>query len=203
MISDLVGAGLRISVGHSEATATQIRQAADDGLTGVTHLFNAMSQLTAREPGVVGAALNDARLFAGIICDGLHVDPSSLQIALRCKGRDRLMLVTDAMPLVGTEQREFLLQGRRITLEAGRLTGRDGTLAGAHLTMIEAVRYAVATLTADLADALTMASRTPAAFLGLQSELGSIAPGYRADLVAINRRFEVLETWIAGRSRDM
>ncbi len=203
LISDLVGAGLRISVGHSEATATQIRQAADDGLTGVTHLFNAMSQLTAREPGVVGAALNDARLFAGIICDGLHVDPSSLQIALRCKGRDRLMLVTDAMPLVGTEQREFLLQGRRITLEAGRLTGRDGTLAGAHLTMIEAVRYAVATLTADLADALTMASRTPAAFLGLQSELGSIAPGYRADLVAINRRFEVLETWIAGRSRHM
>ncbi len=203
LISDLVGAGLRISVGHSEATATQIKQAADDGLTGVTHLFNAMSQLTAREPGVVGAALNDARLFAGIICDGLHVDPSSLQIALRCKGRDRLMLVTDAMPLVGTEQREFLLQGRRITLEAGRLTGRDGTLAGAHLTMIEAVRYAVATLTADLADALTMASRTPAAFLGLQSELGSIAPGYRADLVAINRRFEVLDTWIAGRSRDV
>jgi N-acetylglucosamine-6-phosphate deacetylase len=106
------------------------------------------------------------------------------------------------MPLVGTDQREFLLQGRRIRLEDGRLTGPDGTLAGAHQTMIEAVRYAVMTLGVELADALTMASRTPATFLGLQSQLGSIAPGYRADLVAINRRFEVLETWVAGRSRD-
>jgi len=199
LIADLIAAGLRVSAGHSQATATQIEQAADDGLTGVTHLFNAMSQLTAREPGVVGAALDDERLFAGIICDGLHVDPPSLRIALRCKGPDRLMLVTDAMPLVGTDSQEFLLQGRRITLGAGRLTGPDGTLAGAHLTMIEAVRHAVTALGADLADALTMASRTPATFLGLQSELGSIVPGYRADLVAISPSFEVLETWVAGR----
>ena len=108
------------------------------------------------------------------------------------------MLVTDAMPLVGTDSHEFLLQGRRITLEAGRLTGPDGTLAGAYLTMIEAVRSAVTTLGVELADALTMASRTPATFLGLQSEFGSIAPGYRADLVAINRGLQVLETWVAG-----
>jgi N-acetylglucosamine-6-phosphate deacetylase len=202
LIGDLVGAGLRISAGHSQASAMQIKEAADFGVTGVTHLFNAMSQLTAREPGVVGAALHDERLFAGIICDGFHVDPACLRIAVRCKGPDRLMLVTDAMPLVGTDQREFLLQGRRITLEAGRLTAQDGTLAGAHLTMIEAVGYAVMTLGVELADALTMASRTPATFLGLQSELGSIAPGYRADLVAINNRFEVLETWVAGRSRN-
>jgi N-acetylglucosamine-6-phosphate deacetylase len=201
LIGDLVGAGLRVSVGHSEATAAQIKQATDCGVTGVTHLFNAMSQLTAREPGVVGAALHDGRLFAGIICDGVHVDPACLRIAFRCKGRDRLMLVTDAMPLVGTDEREFLLQGRRMTLEAGRLTGPDGTLAGAHLTMIEAVRYAVMAVGIELADALTMASRTPATFLGLGSQLGSIAPGYRADLVAINGKFEVLETWVAGRSR--
>jgi N-acetylglucosamine-6-phosphate deacetylase len=201
VIGDLIGAGLRVSAGHSEASATQIKQAADGGLTGVTHLFNAMSQLTARQPGVVGAALSDARLFAGIICDGLHVDPSCLQIAVRCKGRDRLMLVTDAMPLVGTDQQEFILQGRRIALEAGRLTGPDGTLAGAHLTMIEAVRNAVTMLGIELADALTMASRTPATFLGLESQFGSIEPGYRADLVAINGRLEVLETWVAGRSQ--
>jgi N-acetylglucosamine-6-phosphate deacetylase len=200
LISDLVAAGLRVSAGHSEARASQIKQAADCGVSGVTHLFNAMSQLTGREPGVVGAALCDERLFAGIICDGFHVDPTCLRIALACKGRDRLMLVTDAMPLVGTDQREFLLQGQRITLQAGRLTGPDGTLAGAHLTMIEGVRYAVTTLGVELADALTMASRTPASFLGLQSQLGSIAPGYRADLVAINERFEVLETWVAGRT---
>jgi N-acetylglucosamine-6-phosphate deacetylase len=109
------------------------------------------------------------------------------------------MLVTDAMPLVGTDQRDFLLQGRRISLQAGRLTGPDGTLAGAHLTMIEAVRDAVTMLGVELADALTMASRTPATFLGLESQLGSIAPFYRADLVAFSSRFEVIGTWIAGQ----
>jgi N-acetylglucosamine-6-phosphate deacetylase len=200
LIDDLTGAGLRVSVGHSDATTCQIRLAADRGVTGVTHLFNAMSQLTAREPGVVGAALDDERLFAGIICDGLHVDPISLRIAMRCKGRDRLMLVTDAMPLVGTDQRLFQLQGRRIALQRDRLTDFDGTLAGAHLTMIEAVRNAVALIGVGIAEALTMASRTPATFLGLESQLGSIAPGYRADLVAFSSKFEIIETWIAGQS---
>jgi N-acetylglucosamine-6-phosphate deacetylase len=167
-------------------------------VSGVTHLFNAMSQLGVREPGVVGAALWDDRLFAGIICDGIHVDPTCLRIAFRCKGRDRLMLVTDAMPLVGTNDRQFMLHGRQITLHDNRLTGPDGTLAGAHLTMIEAVRHAVALLEVSLADALIMASRTPAAFLGLDSELGRIAPGYRADLVAFTGDYEVLGTWIGG-----
>jgi N-acetylglucosamine-6-phosphate deacetylase len=199
LIDDLLGAGLRVSAGHSDATSMQIEQAADRGVTAVTHLFNAMSQLTAREPGVVGAALNDERLFAGMICDGLHVDPLSLHIAMRCKGRNRLMLITDAMPLVGTDLRHFLLQGRRITLERTRLTGPDGTLAGAHLTMMQAVRHVVAILGVGIADALTMASRTPATFLGLESQLGTIAPGYRADLVGFNTRFEVIETWVAGR----
>lgn len=199
-IERLAAAGLRVSAGHSDATAEQVRQGADRGLTGITHLFNAMSQLTAREPGVVGAALDDERLFAGIICDGIHVDAVALRIALRCKGRDRLMLVTDAMPLVGTDRQYFLLQGRRITLEGGRLTGPDGTIAGAHLTMIEAVQRTVTLLGTTLANALTMATRTPAAFLGLESELGAIAPGYRADLVAFRSNFEVLDTWIGGRS---
>jgi N-acetylglucosamine-6-phosphate deacetylase len=199
MIDDLIAAGLRISAGHSDATESQIEEAADRGLTGVTHLFNAMSQLTPREPGVVGAALDDPLLFAGIICDGLHVDPASLRIAFRCKGRNRLMLVTDAMPLVGTDRRQFLLQGRRIALEGGRLTGPDGTLAGAHLTMIEAVRNAVTLLDVNIEDALVMASHTPASFLGLQSQLGSIVPGYRADLVAFSSKFEVIETWIGGQ----
>jgi N-acetylglucosamine-6-phosphate deacetylase len=199
LLDSLIEAGFRISAGHSEATAMQIRQSADGGLTGVTHLFNAMSQLSAREPGMVGAALDDERLFAGIICDGIHVDPVSLRIAMRCKGRNRLMLVTDAMPLIGTDQTDFLLQGRRITLQGDRLSGPDGTLAGAHLTMMQAVHRAVALLGLTLADALTMASRTPAAFLGLEAELGAIAPGYRADLVAFNSNFDVINTWVGGR----
>src|SRR3954470_17073200 len=153
MIDELIGAGLRIAAGHSDATAADIGHAVDRGVSAVTHLFNAMSQLSAREPGVVGAALGDDRLFAGIICDGIHVDPASLRIAFRCKGRDRLMLVSDAMALVGTENRQFMLQGRPITLDQNRLTGADGTLAGAHLTMIEAVRHAVL-LEISLVDAL-------------------------------------------------
>jgi N-acetylglucosamine-6-phosphate deacetylase len=157
-----------------------------------------MSQLGAREPGLVGATLDDGRLFAGIICDGVHVDASSLRIALRCKGRDRLMLVTDAMPLVGTSETQFALLGKQIKLREHRLSDPDGTLAGAHLTMIEAVRNAVAMLHVPLADTLIMASRTPAAFLGLESELGQIAFGYRADLVAFNQDFEVVGTWVAG-----
>jgi N-acetylglucosamine-6-phosphate deacetylase len=136
--------------------------------------------------------------MAGIICDGIHVDRAGLRIAFRCKGRDRLMLITDAMPLVGTNERQFMLLGKQVTLRENRLTGPDGTLAGAHLTMIEAVRNAVALLEISLADALIMASRTPAAFLGLESELGRIAPGYRADLVAFDSKFEVVGTWIGG-----
>lgn len=199
MIDELIGAGLRIAAGHSDTTAAEIGQAIDRGVSGVTHLFNAMSQLSAREPGLVGVALGDDRLFAGIICDGIHVDPAGLRVAFRCKGRDRLMLVTDAMPLAGTKDRQFMLQGRQITLHDNRLTGPDGTLAGAHLTMIEAVRNAVALLGISLVDALIMASRTPAAFLGLESELGRIAPGYRADLVAFTPNFEVVGTWICGQ----
>jgi N-acetylglucosamine-6-phosphate deacetylase len=146
MIEELVGAGLRDAAGHSEVTAAEMDQATNLGVSGVTHLFNAMPQLSAREPGLVGAALGDDRLFAGIICDGIHVDPAVLRIALRCKGPERLMLVTDAMPLVGTDERQFLLHRSQITLHENRLSGNDGTLAGAHLTMIEAVRNAVTLL---------------------------------------------------------
>lgn len=198
MIDELISAGLRIAAGHSDATAGEIAQAVDHGVSGVTHLFNAMSQLNAREPGLVGAALGDDRLFAGIICDGIHVDRTGLRVAYRCKGRDRLMLVTDAMPLVGTNDRQFMLQGRQITLHENRLTGPGGTLAGAHLTMIEAVRNAVALAGISLVDALIMASRTPATFLGLESELGRIAPGYCADLVAFLPNLEIVGTWIGG-----
>jgi N-acetylglucosamine-6-phosphate deacetylase len=199
LIEEFIGAGLRVSAGHSDATAAEMELAADRGVSAVTHLFNAMSQLSAREPGLVGAALQDGRLFAGIICDGVHVDGISLRVAFRCKGRDRLMLITDAMPLVGTRDPGFLLNGTPIALHENRLTSPDGTLAGAHLTMIEAVRNATALLDIPLVDALIMASRTPARFLGLDSELGLIAPGYRADLVAFNTKFEVIQTWVAGR----
>jgi N-acetylglucosamine-6-phosphate deacetylase len=196
LVRMLRAAGLRVAVGHSEATAAQLQAAADVGLTGVTHLFNAMSQMSAREPGAVGAALTDARLFAGIICDGLHVDPRNLRVALRTKGREGLMLVTDAMPTAGSDVTSFKLHGRDIVLKDGRLEGPDGTLAGAHLTMIDAVRGAVTLIGASLEDALVMASTTPANFLGLGDRLGRIAAGYEANLVAFTPDWSVVGTWI-------
>ncbi|WP_293854139.1 N-acetylglucosamine-6-phosphate deacetylase [uncultured Alsobacter sp.] len=197
-VAALVAAGLRVSIGHSDADVHTVARAVAAGATGVTHLYNAMSQLVSRAPGVVGATLADDRLTAGIICDGLHVDPVALSVAYKAKGRSGLMLVSDAMSSIGATSDTFQLNGRTIRLVDGRLTDEAGTLAGAHLGMIEAVRNAVTMMGAPLRDALIMASTTPARFLGLDGERGRIAPGYRADLVAFTSAFEVVETWIAG-----
>lgn len=198
LLHEFTRAGLRVAVGHSEATAVQMEKAADAGMSGVTHLFNAMSQMTPRQPGVVGAALGDDRLYAGIICDGFHVAPLNLKAAFKAKTRDRLMLVTDAMATAGSDIERFNLSGREITLTDGRLTGADGTLAGAHLTMIDAVRNAVTFLEVKLEDALVMAARTPAAFLGLDKTHGLIAPGARADLVAFTPDWRVIHTLVGA-----
>ncbi|MGL4241088.1 MAG: N-acetylglucosamine-6-phosphate deacetylase, partial [Beijerinckiaceae bacterium] len=196
-IRALAAAGMRVSLGHSDATAAEAAQAVAEGATGVTHLFNAMSQIAPRQPGLTGAALATDDLFAGIICDGHHVDADNLRIAFRAKGRDRLMLVTDAMPLVGTASDGFSLHGRPISLRDGRLQDAAGTLAGAHLTMFDAVRNAMRLMRLGIEDALIMASRTPAVFLGLDADLGAIRPGYRADLVAFTAD-KVIRTWIGG-----
>jgi N-acetylglucosamine-6-phosphate deacetylase len=197
-IAALASAGLRVSIGHSDADSATVARAVEAGATGVTHLYNAMSQLTSRAPGVVGAALADERLTAGIICDGLHVDPVALAVAYRAKGRGGLMLVSDAMWSVGATTDTFTLDGRTIRLAGGKLTDEAGTLAGAHLTMMEAVRNAVTMMGASLRDALIMASVTPARFLGLDAERGRVAPGYKADLVAFTADFKVVDTWVAG-----
>lgn len=198
-VARLLRAGLRVAAGHSEATGAVMAAAMAEGLTGVTHLYNAMSQLTPREPGIVGAAMADERLSAGIIADGIHVAPQSLQAAFRAMGRDRLMLVTDAMPTTGGVKPGFSLQGRAITLKDGKLTDEAGTLAGAHLSMVEAVRNAVSMMGAGLADALAMASTTPARFLGLDSEIGAVKPGLRADLVALDAAIGIAGVWLGGR----
>ncbi|MGQ0662158.1 MAG: N-acetylglucosamine-6-phosphate deacetylase [Pseudomonadota bacterium] len=194
----LVARGLRVAAGHTDATCAEMRAAADEGLTGVTHLFNAMSQMQVRSPGAVGAALVDRRLFAGLICDGHHVDPVNIRVAYLAKGAQRLMLVTDAMSSIGANTDRFMLMGREVRLRDGRLSMTGGTLAGAHLDMASAVRNAVDVVGIDLRDALAMASRTPATFLGLDDRLGRIAPGYRADMVALTKDLAVLGTWIAG-----
>jgi N-acetylglucosamine-6-phosphate deacetylase len=200
VIARLVASGVIVSAGHTNASFAEVQAALAEGLTGFTHLFNAMSQLTGREPGVVGAALDDPGSWCGIIVDGQHTDPVVLRIALKCKPRERFMLVTDAMPSVGTADASFELQGRRITVRGHSCLDEDGRLAGSNIDMASCVRNAVALLGVPLADAVRMASEWPANFLGLGREYGRIAPGYRANLVLADADLRVLETWIDGRS---
>ena len=200
IIEKLVAAGVVVSAGHTNATYAEISTALRHGLTGFTHLFNAMSQLTGREPGAVGAALEDPTSWCGIIVDGAHTDPVVLRIALRCKPHDRFMLVTDAMPSVGTNNDSFELQGRRITVSGSTCLDEDGRLAGSNIDMATCVRNATSMLGLSLPEAVRMASQGPAEFLGLAHDTGRIAPGLRADLVLADEGLNVLETWIAGRS---
>ncbi len=187
-VMTLASAGVRISIGHSEASAAVVVQAVAEGATGVTHLFNAMPPFSARAPGIVGTALSEPRLTAGLIVDGIHVDPVSVRAAFAAKGADRIALITDAMPTVGTSLDRFDLVGRTIKLVDGRLITEEGTLAGAHLDMASAVRNAVRLAKVPLEDALRAASLTPARFLGVENERGAIIPGARADLVALDRQ---------------
>jgi len=200
LIAQLVAAGAVVSAGHTNATYKVIRAALDAGLTGFTHLFNAMSPLTSREAGVVGAALDDQDSWCGLIVDGRHVDPVVLRIALRAKRHDRFMLVTDAMPNVGVDEQSFMLQGREIRVVDGVCIDEDGTLAGSALDMASAVRNAVSMLGLDLVDAIRMASRSPARFLGLGEVRGEISPGYHADMVLLDDETRVVESWINGRA---
>ena len=201
-VRTLASSGVRVSIGHSEASAPVVMQAVANGATGVTHLFNAMPPLTARAPGIIGAALAERRLTAGLIVDGIHVDPISVRAAFAAKGADRIALVTDAMPTAGSSLDRFQLCGRTINLADGRLTTKEGTLAGAHLDMASAVRNAVSLAQLPLEDALRAASLTPARFLGLEDERGALIPGARADLVALTQELSVVATWMGGSADD-
>jgi N-acetylglucosamine-6-phosphate deacetylase len=196
-IAALVKAGIRVSLGHSMATYDGTRAALAEGLTGFTHLFNAMRPLGSRDPGPVAAALETPGAYFGMIVDGEHVDPAMLRLALR--GVAHPMLVTDAMPPVGGSKSTFMLYGEEIAVRGDRCTRADGALAGAALNMASAVRNCVELLGVSLTQALRFASAEPARFLGLEAELGRLAPGYRADLVAFDPgSMRIYATWVAG-----
>ena len=199
LIRMLSNQGVLVSLGHAEATIAEVRVALAAGARAFTHIYNAMSQMNGREPGMVGAALSDADSFVGIIADGYHVHDAALQVAFAAKSHDRLMLITDAMPTAAGGPDRFELQGRMVLRHNGRLQLEDGTLAGSNLTMDEALRYCVQHLGLPLANVLRMASLVPAQFLRRESQLGCIAPGYLASLVHLSDDLQVLETWIEGR----
>ena len=202
MIARLVSAGVIVAAGHSNGRYADVRAAIGAGLTGVTHLFNAMSPLGARQPGVVGAALESDSIWCGIIVDGQHVSPATLKVALRCRPHDKFMLVTDAMPSVGSDTKEFVLQGKRIVARDGACFDENERLAGSDLDMAWAVRNAVELLDLPLETAFAMASAAPAAFLGLKSDRGAVSSGHRADLAWLGGDLNVRGTWIGGE-RDV
>ena len=196
----LAARGVIICAGHTAASYEQLRDAFAAGVRGVTHLFNAMTPLHSRDPGAVGAALEDADSWCGLIVDGFHVHDAALRVAIAAKPRGKMMLVTDAMPPVGGESEDFALYGVPMTCRNDKCTTADGTLAGSALDMASAVRNTVQRVGLSLVEACRMASTYPAEFLGLGGELGRIAPGYRADLVWLDPDLQVRGTWIAGRA---
>lgn len=196
-IAALAQAGVIVSLGHTDSTAAEAKAAFAAGARCVTHLFNAMSQLGNREPGMVGATL-DTDVYAGIITDGVHVAPEGLRIALAAKTGDGLYLVSDAMAAAGTDVSEFMLGGRRILRSNGRLTLEDGTLAGADICLPRSIRYLVETVGAPLELALAMATSRPAACISASGRLGSLAPGLAADLVHLTDDLALGGVWVAG-----
>jgi N-acetylglucosamine-6-phosphate deacetylase len=198
-IAALAGAGIVVSLGHSDAGYATARAAIEAGATLVTHLFNAMSQLQHREPAMVGAALSSGEISAGLIADGFHVDRRVIGVALRSKlGPGRIFLVTDAMATIGTDMTEFMLNGRTIRREGGRLTLADGTLAGADLDMISAVRFMHREIGLPREEALRMAALYPAQAVGQEHRLGRIGAGRPASFVHLSDELDVRGVWIDG-----
>jgi len=197
-IAALVARGAIVAAGHTAGSYEQIRAGLEAGLRGFTHLYNAMSPLQGREPGAVGAAMEDADSWCGVIADGVHVHPASLRVALAAKPRGKVLLVTDAMPMVGADSPSFDLYGETITAVDGVVRNAAGSLAGSALDMATAVRNSVRLLGLPLEEALRMAALYPAQFLKLEHERGSIAPNLRADLVALDDDLQVIQTWIGG-----
>jgi N-acetylglucosamine-6-phosphate deacetylase len=197
-IGTLAAAGVIVCAGHTAADYATTHAALAAGVRGFTHLFNAMTPFGSREPGVVGAALEDAGSWCGIIVDGHHVHPASLRVAIAAKPRGKMMLVTDAMPPVGADRPDYVLNGETIIAKDGICQTAQGVLAGSALDMASAVRHAVQLLGLPLDEAVRMASTYPADFLGLDASHGRIAAGYRADLVMLDDDYRVRQSWIGG-----
>ncbi|CDN57659.1 N-acetylglucosamine-6-phosphate deacetylase (plasmid) [Neorhizobium galegae bv. officinalis bv. officinalis str. HAMBI 1141] len=199
-VERLADAGITVSLGHTDASFEIACAYAAAGARVVTHLFNAMSGLGHREPGVVGAALATGTFFAGIIADGFHVEPAAMDIAIRSKqGPGQIFLVTDAMSTIGTDMKRFHLNGRKVVREGGRLMLHDGTLAGADTNMLSSVRFVNEKLGVPLEEALRMASAYPADAVGIANHKGRLLPGADADFVLLTPGLELESSWIGGR----
>ncbi|MFM8607547.1 MAG: N-acetylglucosamine-6-phosphate deacetylase [Hyphomicrobiales bacterium] len=200
-IGALTRAGIHVSLGHSNATDLEAKAAIDAGARAITHLFNAMSQCEGRAPGLVGATLADPRVICGLIADGHHVASTAILAALAAKGPDGIALISDAMPSAAGGPDQFTLQGRVVRRQNKKLTLEDDTLAGADITMLDAVHYMLS-LGLPLAQVLQMATRTPARLIGLEGQIGAMRPGYPADFVHLGPDHRLLSVFSAGKRLD-
>ncbi|MBM7036513.1 N-acetylglucosamine-6-phosphate deacetylase [Vibrio ulleungensis] len=196
-IQKLKQAGIVVSIGHSNATYQQAVESFDNGITFATHLFNAMTPMTGREPGIVGAIFDSPEVYAGIIVDGFHVDYANVRLAHKLKG-NKLVLVTDATAPAGAEMDHFIFVGKKVYYRDGKCVGEDGTLGGSALTMIEAVQNSVEHAGIALDEALRMASLYPAQAIGMDHSLGRIRSGHVANLAIFDAQFNVTATVVNG-----
>ncbi len=202
MIRRITEAGPIVSMGHSAADYNAAKSALMAGATGFTHLYNAMTPLQSRSPGMVGAALQDRHSWFGIIADGYHMHPAAFSVALAAKQVGGAILVTDAMPTVGAKNKSFVLNGETIVAREGRCANAAGSLAGSDLNMNSAVKNAAQYGNIDIFEAIRMASLYPAKALGLESELGCIKSGSIANFVSMDQDFCVCDTWINGDKKQ-
>ncbi|MBF4255507.1 N-acetylglucosamine-6-phosphate deacetylase [Vibrio anguillarum] len=197
-IERLVKAGIVVSIGHTNATYTEARKSFESGITFATHLFNAMTPMVGREPGVVGAIYDTPEVYAGIIADGFHVDYANIRIAHKIKG-EKLVLVTDATAPAGANMDYFIFVGKKVYYRDGKCVDENGTLGGSALTMIEAVQNTVEHVGIALDEALRMATLYPAKAIGVDHKLGRIKKGMVANLTAFDRDFNVQATVVNGQ----
>ncbi|MEH6496702.1 MAG: N-acetylglucosamine-6-phosphate deacetylase [Pseudomonas marincola] len=193
--ASLIARGITIAAGHTNASYDLTKTAIEEGLSGFTHLFNAMPPLLSRDPGVIGAALDSLKTFSGLIADGHHVHPATLKVALNSLTPKRAILVTDAMPPVGSTITEFTLCDLHVSVKDGRCVTAEGTLAGSAISMEDAIVYCLEKLEVTLADAIQMASTTPAHFMGIHKKIGTIAKGYDAEFVFVSETGRVTGTY--------
>ncbi|MDN3650450.1 N-acetylglucosamine-6-phosphate deacetylase [Reinekea marina] len=191
--------GIRVCAGHTNATYSQVEEAHKHGLSGFTHLFNAMSQLQGREPGVVGAALSLSQTWAGLIADGIHAHPASMLAAIKSKGYEHIFLVSDSMANIGTDKKTFELYGEMIEERDGRLVNSKGNLAGSAISLLDAVKYCINTLQLPAEQALAMASRVPATFMKLNNRYGTFKPGFTSDICWLDNDWNCAGVWRAGQ----
>ena len=197
-IERLKQAGIVVSIGHTNATYAEARRGFDAGITFATHLFNAMTPMVGREPGVVGAIYDTPDVYAGIIADGFHVDYANIRIAHKIKG-EKLVLVTDATAPAGADMDYFIFVGKKVYYRDGKCVDENGTLGGSALTMIEAVQNTVEHVGIALDEALRMATLYPAKAIGVEDKLGRVKKGMIANLTVFDRDFNVQATIVNGQ----